>query len=292
MTEQTATRPDYDDEIDLIELCKNLWAERITILACTIIVTAASVAYLFLAKPSYEVSMQLTPPSPAMLEVFKPNMVNPTQQSADPQMKVQLEIQLEILKLILATADKTTSLGAGDEFTLFLETLHSDTHTHDLHTIDSETETNSKQAYYTSRKITASTGRGEVTKNYRISVKGYDRQLLINMLKKDITDATQTTNQILTQYHIAKLEKLLEQVRISDDLTYLAHTEKEIKKLQKGINTLSFSSVIVNAPDKPASPKTRLVIIISIVLGGLLGFLIAIGKIAYHNYSSRAIKPV
>jgi LPS O-antigen subunit length determinant protein (WzzB/FepE family) len=289
VTEQTATRPDYDDEIDLIELCKNLWAERITIVVCMIIVTAAAVAYLLLAKPSYEVSMQLTPPSPAILEVFKPNMVKPTQQSTDPQM----EAQLEILKLILATVDKTTSLGAGDEFTLFLDTLHSDTHPRDLHTIGSETETNSNQQVYNNkRKITSSAGRGEVTKDYRISVKGYDRQILTNILKKDIANATQTTNQILTQYYIAKLEKLLEQVKISDDLTYIAHTEKEIEKLQKGINTLSFSSGVVNAPDKPVSPNAKLVIIIGIVLGGLLGFLIAIGKIAYNNYTSRAIKPV
>lgn len=67
MTEQTATRPNYDDEIDLIELCKNLWREKITIITCTAIVTLIGVLYLLTTKPIYRSTAQIKAPTTAEL---------------------------------------------------------------------------------------------------------------------------------------------------------------------------------------------------------------------------------
>lgn len=70
MTEQITTRPEYDDEIDLIELCKNLWCEKITIVTCTAIVTLIGALYLLTTKPIYEATVQIQAPTAGELQTI------------------------------------------------------------------------------------------------------------------------------------------------------------------------------------------------------------------------------
>jgi len=50
-----------DDEIDLFELFKSLWKEKVLIVGTTFVITLLRGGYAFLAKPTYEVSVKLNP---------------------------------------------------------------------------------------------------------------------------------------------------------------------------------------------------------------------------------------
>ncbi len=63
MQEQEArTHAYHNDEIDLVELVKGLWAQKWLIIVVTIVVTACAVAYAFLTKPVYETKASILPP--------------------------------------------------------------------------------------------------------------------------------------------------------------------------------------------------------------------------------------
>lgn len=63
MTEQTYSRQaNNDDEIDLVELAKSLWAQKFLIILVTLVVTTAAAAYAFLSQPVYQTKSSLLPP--------------------------------------------------------------------------------------------------------------------------------------------------------------------------------------------------------------------------------------
>ena len=63
MQEQDAKARAYqNDEIDLVELVKGLWAQKWLIVAVTVAVTTFAVAYAFLTKPVYETKASVLPP--------------------------------------------------------------------------------------------------------------------------------------------------------------------------------------------------------------------------------------
>ncbi|MBA1277425.1 LPS O-antigen chain length determinant protein WzzB [Stutzerimonas stutzeri] len=51
-----------DDEIDLVELFKGLWKQKLIIIGVTIAVTACAAAYAYLARPVYEAHATVLPP--------------------------------------------------------------------------------------------------------------------------------------------------------------------------------------------------------------------------------------
>ncbi|MEK0363751.1 LPS O-antigen chain length determinant protein WzzB [Pseudomonas sp. CBC3] len=51
-----------DDEIDLVELFKGLWKQKLIIIGVTIAVTACAAAYAYLARPIYEAHATVLPP--------------------------------------------------------------------------------------------------------------------------------------------------------------------------------------------------------------------------------------
>ena len=52
-----------DDEIDLIELIRGLWQQKLLIILTTLVVGGAAVAYALLATPVYEAKVFVQPPS-------------------------------------------------------------------------------------------------------------------------------------------------------------------------------------------------------------------------------------
>ena len=52
-----------DDEIDLIELVRGLWAQKKLILGVTLLITAGAGLYAFLSKPVYEAKLFIMPPT-------------------------------------------------------------------------------------------------------------------------------------------------------------------------------------------------------------------------------------
>jgi len=51
-----------DDEIDLVELFKGLWKQKLIIIGVTIAITACAAAYAYLARPVYEAHATVLPP--------------------------------------------------------------------------------------------------------------------------------------------------------------------------------------------------------------------------------------
>ena len=61
-----------DDEIDLIDLCKGLWKEKIVIIATIVTAGLIAIGYLVIAKPTYAVSVELIAPKENIIREMKP----------------------------------------------------------------------------------------------------------------------------------------------------------------------------------------------------------------------------
>ncbi|MGX5219804.1 LPS O-antigen chain length determinant protein WzzB [Pseudomonas segetis] len=58
----TAEQSHTSDEIDLVELVKQLWLQKWLIIGCTVLITALAAAYAFLSTPTYQASAGVMPP--------------------------------------------------------------------------------------------------------------------------------------------------------------------------------------------------------------------------------------
>lgn len=58
------------DDIDLRELVRGLWAQKILIIVCTVVVTCIAAAYAFFATPIYETTAQTLPPTASDLASY------------------------------------------------------------------------------------------------------------------------------------------------------------------------------------------------------------------------------
>lgn len=56
-------RSSKDDEVDIFELLKKLWGQRLVIILVTLVVTALAAAYAYFATPIYEARLYSDPPS-------------------------------------------------------------------------------------------------------------------------------------------------------------------------------------------------------------------------------------
>lgn len=59
----SVAEPYRSDEIDLVDLIKGLWAEKLLIAVCSLIVLSCAAAYAFLTPPVYETKASLLPPN-------------------------------------------------------------------------------------------------------------------------------------------------------------------------------------------------------------------------------------
>lgn len=59
--------PAYSDEIDLFQLCADLWRKRVLIMLCTVAVLACGVGYAYLAPEVYKAEASLLPPPASSL---------------------------------------------------------------------------------------------------------------------------------------------------------------------------------------------------------------------------------
>ena len=63
------------DEIDLFELVQSIWQEKLTVIFVTVLVTALAVAYAVLAKPVYEATSTLLPPSASAIQPYNQGLI-------------------------------------------------------------------------------------------------------------------------------------------------------------------------------------------------------------------------
>lgn len=65
-----SSRVPVNDEIDLVELIKGLWAQKWLIALVTLVITLGAAAYAFLSKPVYEARVAVLPPSVSDVAAF------------------------------------------------------------------------------------------------------------------------------------------------------------------------------------------------------------------------------
>jgi chain length determinant protein (polysaccharide antigen chain regulator) len=257
MTEQITTRPEYDDEIDLIEPCKNLWAERITILVCTMIVTAAAVTYLFLAKPVYTAGVELTLPSADRLRVIKPIFPNTQEDLFLYTPDAPLRQQQELLSLLQEAGNKKQPSSDNDNFenndtfssrfafSLFLNRLESSSQINELintHpelltealTVDINTD-NSIPNIQKMRTVeypnTQKKNNALQPDSYTFTYEGYNRNALKTLISHDIKITAVSTNQLIKRSYLGQLDQLYKETE-KKQLAKLASLDKRINARQ------------------------------------------------------------
>ena len=95
---------------------------------------------------------------------------------------------------------------------------------------------------------------------------------------KSLKDNVFLDNEILT---LEKDRMLLENNRDIERL------EAELENFKANSSAISFYSTAIDLPSSPIKPKKVLSIAISLVLGGILGLFVAIGRIVYKKHKSR-----
>lgn len=63
------------DEIDLFELAQSIWQEKLSVILVTVLITALAVAYALLAKPVYEATNTLLPPSASAIQPYNQGLI-------------------------------------------------------------------------------------------------------------------------------------------------------------------------------------------------------------------------
>jgi chain length determinant protein (polysaccharide antigen chain regulator) len=373
-----------DDEIDLIDLCKGLWKEKIVIIATIVTAGLIAIGYLVIAKPTYAVSVELITPKENIIREMKP--IIPTADSdiflytPDAPLKQQQEL-LDLVKRknqntnVNATADGQ-NISVKTAFSLFLSTLTSRTHIQNILSsqseplkkslgIDASNDGAINQVNH-SRTIeyanTTKKNNDLQPDSYFLTYEGYDRTALKQLILDDINIASASTKELIKDYYVGQLEETLsnsnrqqqaelnslenriearkwflrasnqsnikqlqEELNIATTINdkqteiqiaaklqnlqqrdkdtfydndllalqaqqqlvtnnaYLSQLTAEIERLNAYSNNVVFSNNIVVAPENSIKPKKILILAISLLLGGFLGFIIAIAKYSYEK---------
>lgn len=108
-----------DDEIDLRELCRQLWQRRWLVGAVFLVVLACAVAYAFLAKPVYRAEFLVLPPTGAQLSAYH--------DLADRLDRLMPEDSSQLLTLSIQTQSQNSLPTDKDLYDRFTENLQSNT---------------------------------------------------------------------------------------------------------------------------------------------------------------------
>lgn len=55
--------PDRSDEIDLLEILRTIWQEKLLVVATTVVVLLVAASYAFMSRPIYESKFYISPPT-------------------------------------------------------------------------------------------------------------------------------------------------------------------------------------------------------------------------------------
>lgn len=370
-----------NDEIDLVELFKGLWQERVTIVICTIVIGLIAGLYAFTAKPVYTASVELLLPNESALNSIKPITPKAQTDAFLYSPDAPLRQQQELINLVQRGNNNTTteyrSFSSEYVFSLFLTTLESTNHIKQLIDDQSSLLTTELQLDFISddlisniRKIRTIEYPNTQKKNnalqpnmYALTYEGIDREALRTFIISDIKIAADTTNHLINTYYMEQLkqvsasnekQKRIELASLDERIAarqwFLQATHKSnIAQLQEELSiaqatenndaiieltarlqtlqqrnndlfydedllsmqaqkriinsdvfsnqinseiiridntplTLNFFSDVVVSPTNPIKPKKRFILVIGLFLGGILGFMIALGRYVYKTY--------
>jgi len=122
-----------------------------------------------------------------------------------------------------------------------------------------------------------------------------NRQVEINAELNTNQDPLYLRGITLLSAEIENLKALEDTIFLDDEIRnleaqkQLLENNRELEQLNEILtdisleNPVNFYSANINSPSKPVKPKKSLILAISILLGGMLGLFIAIGRIVYKN---------
>ncbi len=182
MTDSTnSSSQKYDDEIDLIELIRNLWEEKWAIISSMALVTLIGTVYaVAIATPIYKASTQLMPPTQAELSYLnQTEFFNITPELVFAEFLSTLESNDHIQKLI---ANHEPSIESALENHTNTFTLISKIRKIDYPNTSKKTNSITPDKYF-------------------ISLQGINRDNLIKLIQTDLDTAKETAiNRILSRY--------------------------------------------------------------------------------------------
>jgi len=104
------------------------------------------------------------------------------------------------------------------------------------------------------------------------------------LLNAELTSLKGLKNTVYLDNEIRNLETsrlILQNDRVT------AQLKEELALFEQSENEITYYINNINSPNNPIKPKKTLIVTISVLLGGLLGIFVAIGRIAYRNYKSK-----
>gem|GEM_PF-4661427 len=220
------------DEIDFIQIIKNLWKQKKTIGISTLLLTTIGILYTLIAPPIYEVSAQLALPTTSNLNEHSLTTLSYSNPRETLFIKEALEKTLkEALKEVLKDSlEHSATEEANDEdkltvkkiFSSFLSILESNDHKiaiakqhGDLATqalgiiIDENFIKNLSRVRQVVYPNTTEKTNAFTPDNYLLVLKGVNREHLKALLKNDLKMATNTASSKVKKHYISKLDELI-----------------------------------------------------------------------------------
>lgn len=338
------------DQIDLVALLKNLWAQKWLIILVTFIVTIGAASYAFLSKPVYEARVEVLPPSQSDIAgfnlgrddrgVLKPFSVDDIYAVFIRNLQAEDSRRQFFREMYLPVLDEKRRLGSQDKlYATFTEVL----------SVQAPTKSQPNR-YSIVVEWHDPVQAAEWTKHYLDQV---TNQSLSDMLKNSRRDMEvldgQIQQEVKTLREVAKLRrndrviKLKEALAVAEaigvknppvisgqtaeelsafmngNLMYMRGAKAlraeiavlenrasddpfipSLRSLQEQSTNISAMQVVpdlvsvarpdgaVITPDAPIKPKKVLILFLGVLIGGMLGVLIALARIVLINYSATA----
>lgn len=236
------------NEIDIIELIKNIWKQKITIIASILLMIFISSIYAYTATPIYRVQAQLTKPSLNNLSLFEANIDIETLNSIFLTNNLDLETQ-ELLALFKNTSDSKEKTidkpEPNDIFKEFLFELSSNSHilqvafenkdlTKESLGISIDNNYLDKISNYRSLKIPSTQDKINAIEPeiYAISLTGINREKLNTLLQNDLNKAQLKVTEKFKTKTLNTLDFLIQNQKDEKNVKLktqekLIHTHKE-----------------------------------------------------------------
>jgi LPS O-antigen subunit length determinant protein (WzzB/FepE family) len=303
------------DDIDLIELIKNIWAERTIILTAVLLFSLVGGLYAFTATPIYRVSAQLNLPKQEDITDYKTNISSNSLNPIYSTKNIDIETQ-ELLALF-----NNISKGNGESkiiekksiekiFTYFLTTLSSNQHI-------SSVASNHKQLISDAFGITVddnllkrinsvrnieypNTAKKINTlspDNYTISLTGINREKLSSILKYDLELAAISTTKIIKMEAISELQKTISRLnlerismlelqdeKIEAHKTYLLSNRKnKIQNLEEAYRIAQSLGIEMPQQQQEIEQNSSLYLRGSLLLGMQIAHLKSLNKTTFND---------
>ncbi len=309
------------EQIDLIDLFTQLWAAKKIIIAFVIVALILGGSYAFLAKQKWTSTAIVTLPSSGQITSYydalvtlNPNAANTTSiatiqtiffgklNDALTAISMQLQNQLEKEDLEISPLVKgqsvplqiTYSAGSAEKSQKMLNQLIEKANKSTVTQINSDLEqdiASRKESLATSLKTLESVAQVKKDKRLNVLTQALTIAESSNIKTPRMQQGSPLTDDVMFLLGSDALKPMIEKYKDSPlplDQSYYATQQNllAVNKL-KGQSTTQYSFRYVMEPDQPIhrdSPKRSLILILSVLLGGIIGSAFVLGRNAIRTY--------